>query len=141
MIKYIYSEYIKNSHHLIVGRQINWFKNKQNIGTAISPKRHMKNMLNIISNYKSKPQGDVTTHLWKWLKWKILTLPSIGKDRGQLEFSFTAGSLQNSTVILENSSVISYKITEWQKVFENGATDKGFISKVYKQLMLPNIYI
>ena len=25
--------------------------------------------------------------------------------------------------------------TEWEKIFANDATDKGFISKIYKQLM------
>ena len=29
--------------------------------------------------------------------------------------------------------------SEWEKLFENEATDKRLISKIYKQLMLPNI--
>ena len=29
--------------------------------------------------------------------------------------------------------------SEWEKIFANETTDKGLISKIYKQLMVPNI--
>lgn len=41
---------MKNSHHFVTRKLIMQFKNGQKIWAGISPKKHMKSMLNIISN-------------------------------------------------------------------------------------------
>ena len=39
----------------------------------------------------------------------------------------------------ENISKVKRQPSEWEKIFANEATEKGLISKIYKQLMQPNI--
>ena len=39
----------------------------------------------------------------------------------------------------ETLNTMKRQPSEWEKIFANEATDKGFISKIYKQLMQLNI--
>ena len=39
----------------------------------------------------------------------------------------------------ENINKMKTQLSEWEKIFANEATDKGLISKIYKQLMQVNI--
>ena len=39
----------------------------------------------------------------------------------------------------ENINKMKRQPTDWEKIFANDATDKGLISKIYKQLILLNI--
>ena len=48
----------------------------------------------------------------------------------KLKSFYTAKEIINKTKI---------QPTEWEKIFANEATDKGLISKIYKQLMQLNI--
>ena len=51
-------------------------------------------------------------------------------DRMKLKSIFTAKDTINKT---------KRQPSEWEKIFTNEATDKGLISKIYKQLMQINI--
>ena len=47
--------------------------------------------------------------------------------------------LKNFCTAKETINKIKRQPSEWKKIFANEATDKGFISKTYKQLMELNI--
>ena len=46
--------------------------------------------------------------------------------------------LQSFCTAKETVKKIKRQPSEWEKIFANEATDKGFISKIYKQLKLFN---
>ena len=43
--------------------------------------------------------------------------------------------LKSFCTATENINKTTRKPLEWEKIFANAATDKGLISKIYKQLM------
>ena len=47
--------------------------------------------------------------------------------------------LQNFCTAKETISKMKRQSSEWEKIFANEATDKGLISKIYRQLMQLNI--
>ena len=48
-------------------------------------------------------------------------------------------TLKNFCIAKETINKIKRQSSEWEKIFANEATDKGLISKIYKQLMHLNI--
>ena len=52
---------------------------------------------------------------------------NIRKQKQKLKSFYTAKETTNKT---------KRQPSEWEKIFANEATDKGLISKIYKQLML-----
>ena len=47
--------------------------------------------------------------------------------------------LKSSCAAKETINKMKRQPSEWEKIFANEATDKGLISKIYKQLMKLNI--
>ena len=46
--------------------------------------------------------------------------------------------LKSFCTAMETINKMKRQPSEWEKIFENEATDKGLISKIYKQLMQHN---
>ena len=55
-------------------------------------------------------------------KWDLIKLKSFGTAK-------------------ETTNRMKRQPSEWEKIFANEATDKGLISKIYKQLMQLNIFL
>ena len=47
--------------------------------------------------------------------------------------------LQSFCKATETTNKTKRQLSEWEKIFANESTDKGLISKIYKQLMQLNI--
>lgn len=62
--------------------------------------KYLKMMYNIINNYGN---ADITTHSLEWLNSKRLHFPSVDRNVGKLELSFTTGRHANSTSTMEKS--------------------------------------
>ena len=66
--------------------------------------------------------------------WRAL-FDSLAKPPLDSDFRF----LKTFCTTKENINKTKRQPSEWEKIFANEATDKGLISKIYKQLMQLNI--
>ena len=57
----------------------------------------------------------------------------------QKEHEWDLMKLQSFCTAKENIDKMKRQPSEWEKIFANEATDKGLISKIYKQIMQLNI--
>ena len=86
-------------------------------------------------SWKSKQKALKMTWHWNekshWIKKQNPTIfYSLKKTHFKLKNFYTAKETINK---------MKRQPTEWEKIFANDATNKGLISKIYKQLMLLNI--
>ena len=61
-----------------------------------------------------------------------------GRDRGASEMNHHQ-SHQSLVFTKETTNKMKRQPSEWEKIFSNESTDKGLISKIYKQIMQLNI--
>ena len=89
---------------LIEGKQIIWWRNGQKTWTDTSPKKTSRWPTDTWKNaqyhsssgkYKSKPQGDTTSHLSEWLTLTTQKATDVGKDAEKEDLFFTAGGNAN----------------------------------------------
>lgn len=62
-----------------------------------------------------KLQWDTTTHPLRWLKFRRVTIPSIGEDVEQLESSYIVEGNAKMTTTLKSSLALPYKHTVYKQ--------------------------
>ena len=80
---------------------------------------------------------DIRSHLLE--KWILLDPPSRKMEIKTKINKWDLMKLKSFWTAKETINKMKRQPSKWEKIFANEATDKGFISKIYKQLMQLNI--
>ena len=80
---------------------------------------------------------DIRSHLLE--KWILLDPPSRKMEIKTKINKWDLMKLKSFCTAKETINKMKRQPSKWEKIFANEATDKGFISKIYKQLMQLNI--
>lgn len=70
-------------------KDINWLHTKETCRWQISTWKVVHHMS--LGNCKSKQQWVITTHVLKWIKFKMVRTSNVGEDIEKQEFSFIVG--------------------------------------------------